>query len=129
LISGRSTRLAAPGASPDNPAHAARLRRCVASEGEKLMSAYVVVHGTVKDQGKMQEYAAAAGPTLAPFGGELVCRGASETLAGEHPHSIMVILRFPDRKAVHAWYASPAYQAAIPTRLAAMDSVFIAGGE
>ncbi len=93
------------------------------------MSAYVVVHATVKSPEKMAEYSAAAGPTLAAFGGKLVSRGASETLAGSQPHGVMVVLEFPDRASAKAWYASDAYQAAIPTRLEAMDSLFILGGE
>lgn len=93
------------------------------------MTAYVVVHATVKSAEKMAEYGAAAGPTLAAFGGELVSRGPSEVLAGSNAHGLMVVLKFPDRAAAKAWYNSPAYQAAIPTRLEAIDSVFILGGE
>ena len=93
------------------------------------MTAYVAVHATIKDQDKLQEYGGAAVPTLTSFGGELVCRGPSEVLAGSNPHQVMVVLKFPDRAAATAWYNSAAYQALIPTRLAAMDSVFILGGE
>lgn len=93
------------------------------------MSAYVIVHATPKDADKMQAYGAAAGPTLAAFGGKLVARGPAESLAGEHAHKLMVVLEFPDKDAARRWYASPAYQAAIPVRLQAMDSVFILGGE
>jgi uncharacterized protein (DUF1330 family) len=93
------------------------------------MSAYVVVHATPKDADKMQAYGAAAGPTLAAFGGKLAARGPAEALAGEHSHKLMVVLEFPDKDSARRWYASPAYQAAIPVRLQAMDSVFILGGE
>lgn len=93
------------------------------------MTAYVVVHATVKNAEKLAEYGAAAAPTVASFGGEFVARGASEVLSGEHGHGVMVVLKFPDRATAKAWYASPAYQAAIPARQAGMDSVFILGGE
>jgi uncharacterized protein (DUF1330 family) len=93
------------------------------------MTAYVVVHATVLDQNKMQEYGAAAGPTVTAHGGKVVSRGPSEVLAGESPHQVMVVLEFPSRQAAQAWYASEEYQAIIPTRLAAMDSVFVLGGE
>ena len=93
------------------------------------MTAYVVVHATVKSAEKLQEYGAAAGPTLASFGGKLISRGPTETLSGSNPHQIMVLLEFPDRASATSWYNSPGYQAAIPTRTAAMDSVFILGGE
>lgn len=93
------------------------------------MSAYVIVHATPKDAEKMQAYGAAAGPTLAAFGGEFVTRGPSEVLSGESAHKIAVVLKFPDKDAARRWYASPAYQAAIPVRMEAMDSVFILAGE
>ncbi|MEQ8234603.1 MAG: DUF1330 domain-containing protein [Gammaproteobacteria bacterium] len=93
------------------------------------MTAYVVVHATVLDQNKMQEYGAAAGPTVTSHGGKVVSRGPSEVLAGESPHQVMVVLEFPSRQAAADWYASEEYQAIIPTRLAAMDSVFVLGGE
>lgn len=93
------------------------------------MSVYVVVHATPKSPEKMQAYAALAGPTLATYGGKLAARGPSEALAGEHTHKLMVLLEFPDKEAARRWYNSPEYQAAIPTRMEAMDSVFILGGE
>lgn len=93
------------------------------------MTAYVAVHGTVLDQDKMQEYGAAAGPTVAAHGGKVISRGPVEVLHGESPHQIMVVLEFPSRQAAKDWYASSEYQAVIPTRNAALDSVFILGGE
>jgi CRP-like cAMP-binding protein len=47
------------------------------------MSAYIVVHATVLDPAKMQEYAAVAGPTVSSHGGEVVCRGPCEMISGE----------------------------------------------
>ncbi len=93
------------------------------------MSAYVVVHGTVLNADKMQEYGADAGPTLATYGGELVSRGPSEVLAGESSHQLMVVIKFPSRQNALDWYNSAEYQAVIPTRMEAMNSVFILGGE
>ena len=93
------------------------------------MTAYVVVHATVKNAEKLAEYSAAAGPTVASFGGEFLCRGASEVLSGNNAHGVMVVLKFADRATAKAWYNSPAYQAAIPARTEGMDSVFILGGE
>lgn len=93
------------------------------------MTAFVVVHATIKNADKMAEYSAVAGPSLANFGGEFVSRGPSEVLSGDHGHGVMVVLKFPNREAAKNWYASPAYQAAIPARTEGMDSVFILGGE
>lgn len=93
------------------------------------MAAYVVVHATIKNAEKMGEYSAVAGPSVASFGGEMLSRGPSEVLSGSNPHSVMVVIKFPDRATAKAWYESPAYQAAIAARTEGMDSVFILGGE
>lgn len=93
------------------------------------MSAFVVVHATPKDADKMQEYGAGAGPTVEQHGGKVVARGPATALAGESAHQLMVVLEFPDKQTAENWYNSAEYQALIPTRTAAMDSVFILGGE
>jgi uncharacterized protein (DUF1330 family) len=93
------------------------------------MSAFVVVQGTVTDPDKMQEYGAAAGPTIAAHGGELMVRGPMEVLSGSSDHKISVVVRFADAASARNWYNSPEYQALIPTREAAFDSVFALVGE
>lgn len=93
------------------------------------MSAYVIVHGTVKDADKMQEYGGAAGPIVAQHGGEVVARGPATVLSGASAHKIAVVLKFPDAAAAKTWYESPEYQAIIPVREQALDSVFVVVGE
>ena len=93
------------------------------------MPAYVVVQGTVKDQGKLQEYGGAAGPTVAKHGGKPICRGPSEVLSRENPHKLMVVLEFPSKEAARAWYNSSEYQAIVPTREEALDSTFTLAGD
>ena len=93
------------------------------------MSAYVVVNATPLDQDKMQEYGAAAGGTIAKHGGEFVSRGPAEVLSGDSGHKVLVVIKFPSKQAASDWYHSPEYQALIPTRTEAMDSIFILGGE
>lgn len=93
------------------------------------MSAYVIVHGTVKDPDKMQEYGAAAGAIVEQYGGEFLCRGPAEVLSGTSNYQIAVILRFADAAAARTWYESPEYQAIIETREAGLDSVFVLVGD
>ena len=93
------------------------------------MAAYVVVLASPKDADKMQEYGAAARPTLASFGGEVAADGECETLYGENPHGRIVVLQFPDASAAKNWYNSSDYQALMPLRKEAMDAVFVLGGE
>jgi uncharacterized protein (DUF1330 family) len=95
-------------------------------EGNTMSSAYVVGHITVKDVEKWAEYRNLVPATLEPWGAELVLRGKRVAiLAGENPHSDIVVLRFPDRDAVDNWYASPEYQALIPLRQQAAEMVLV----
>jgi uncharacterized protein (DUF1330 family) len=90
------------------------------------MSACVIGHITVKDEEKWAQYRAQVPATLAPWGAELLFRGKVEAvLAGSHPHTDTVVIRFPDAAAVDGWYRSPAYQALLPLREQAADLVLI----
>ena len=90
------------------------------------MSACVIGHITIRDTEKWAEYRAQVPATLAPWGAELLVRGQrSAVLSGGHTHSDTVVIRFPDRAAVAAWYRSPAYQALIPLREQAAELVLI----
>lgn len=88
--------------------------------------AYVVGYLTVKDDEKWAEYRSRVPATLEPWGAELVLRGKKVAmLAGEHPYSDVVVIRFPDQDAVNSWYSSPAYQDLIPLRLQGAEMVLI----
>jgi len=93
------------------------------------MSAYVIAHATPKDADKMQEYGGAAGATVAQHGGEFVARGPATVLSGTSDHKVAVVIQFPDAATAKGWYESPEYQALIPTREQALDSVFVLVGE
>ncbi len=92
------------------------------------MSAFIVVHGTPKDMAGLKTYSAAAAPTFAPFGGEILGKGKPEVLAGSHDSQLVAVICFPDVGSARAWYTSPAYQALIPERDLAMDSTFVLCG-
>ena len=90
------------------------------------MSAFVVIHASVKDADKFQQYGAAAGPTVKAHNGELVSAGHLKTvLHGEETRERCVILKFDDVAAAEGWYNSAEYQAVIPLRNEALDSVFM----
>jgi len=93
------------------------------------MAAYVVVHATKKNDGKYEEYAAVAGPSIIASGGEVMTRGPSKVLAGDSDHAMMLIAKFPSKEDAEKWYNSAEYQAMIPTRNEAMDAIFVLGGE
>ncbi|MBA4285104.1 MAG: DUF1330 domain-containing protein [Xanthomonadaceae bacterium] len=89
------------------------------------MSALMIALVKIKDAAKMQQYSAAAAPTIIAAGGEILGRGKHvEALAGSLDLSAALIARFPSAAAAHAWYHAPAYQALIPLRDEAMVPTF-----
>jgi uncharacterized protein (DUF1330 family) len=87
-----------------------------------MSKAWLIGHITVKNAAKWAEYRSRVPATLAPFGAELVFRGTlAQVLSGRHGHTEVVVGGFPDRAALEAWHASPAYQALIPLRMEAAE--------
>lgn len=78
------------------------------------MPAYMIGRVEVTDLEKWKEYAAAAGPATAKFGGKYIARGGA--LEGLENHEDegkrVVIVEFKDMETAQAWYHSPEYQAA-----------------
>ena len=92
-----------------------------------MNDAYLIGHITIKDPEKWVEYKSRVPATLALHGGEVVFRGTVDAvLAGSHPHTDTVVIRFPDCQSLHAWHDSAAYQALIPLRTVASDGTLIA---
>ena len=88
------------------------------------MPAYITVDFTPIDKDKLQKYGAAVPGTLARFAGEYLVKGPAEQLLGDAAFQMQVILAFPSKELALAWYHSPAYQALVPVRDAAMRSQF-----
>lgn len=89
------------------------------------MSAFLVSRIKVRDPEQMKAYGAAAAPTVAAHGGEVLVRGnfAEALLGGGAPHATGVI-QFPDPATARAWFASPEYQALTDLREAAGEMEF-----
>ena len=91
-----------------------------------MSAAYLIGHITVKNPEKWADYRSQVPATLEPWGAELVLRGKRiAILSGEHPHTDVVVIRFPDTKAIDGWHASAAYQALISLRQEAADVALI----
>jgi len=94
------------------------------------MSVFFVATSVIKDMAKFKEYGAAAGPTVAAFGGKLVIKGmADRALVGNHGYDAIGIIRFPDMDSLNNWYSSDAYQAIIPLRNEACDMTLVTHNE
>lgn len=90
------------------------------------MSVLIISSVKLKDEKKYAAYGAAAGATLASFGGQLVRKGAFVgVLLGEaEPHNVG-IMQFPDLEAAQSWFQSPEYRELAPLRDAAADMSFV----
>jgi uncharacterized protein (DUF1330 family) len=83
------------------------------------MSAYVIGSFHVHDPEGFAPYAPASAASIQPHGGEvLVADLATEAIEGE-VLPVSVVMRFPDKAAIHAWYNSEEYKAIRPIRQAA----------
>jgi uncharacterized protein (DUF1330 family) len=94
------------------------------------MTAYAVAHMRRVTMGQpIVQYLRRIDATLAPFGGRFVVHGGEvEVLEGTWP-GFLIVIEFPDRDKVHAWYRSDAYQEILGLRTGNSDSdVIVAEG-
>lgn len=83
------------------------------------MAAYFVWHNRIHNAEKMQEYIPKALETLEPYHPEvLVLDERSQVVEGNTQWPRTIVIKFDSRDAALAWYNSPAYQEALPLRLA-----------
>jgi uncharacterized protein (DUF1330 family) len=86
------------------------------------MPAYVIGQISIKHPEKWAQYRSQVPATLEPYGAELVFRGTdARVFSGEHRHTDVVVIRFPDLASANAWHESASYQALVPLRLEAAD--------
>lgn len=89
------------------------------------MSALLVSRIRVRDPEQMKDYGAAAAPTVAAHGGEVLARGKFATaLLGEGSSHMTGIMQFPSEAAIETWFASPEYRALADLRDSAGEMEF-----
>lgn len=80
------------------------------------MAAYLVANYTITNAAEYAAYTPAVIPLLVAAGVEVLAADhASEVIEGAARTST-IILKFPSKKALHAWYNSPEYQDIITHR-------------
>ena len=80
------------------------------------MAGYLIANYQINNEEGYQGYIAAVGPTILAHGGEILVAGpGSEAVEGD-PKPITVVLKFPSKDALRAWYESPEYQKIINLR-------------
>ena len=80
------------------------------------MAGYLIANYNITNEEAYQQYLATVGPTIVTHGGEILVAGpGSEAVEGE-PGSVTVVVKFPSKDALRAWYDSPEYQEIIHHR-------------
>ncbi len=94
------------------------------------MTAYVVAKLTITDRNTYAHYGNGFMAAFTPFGGRLLSVDeAPEVIEGEWRCTRTVLLEFPSKDVMRAWYASEAYQNLVQHRFAAStaDIVLLEG--
>ena len=96
------------------------------------MAAFVIgVVDSIQDQDGFIAYQEKAGPTLRPFGGEVIAGGSNiEVADGEWSPAGLVVIAFETMANAKAWYNGPAYSNARLDRLhsATSSMIFLSPG-
>jgi uncharacterized protein (DUF1330 family) len=100
---------------------AARLIRFLqppTDDSQLTMPAYLIAEHIITDPQKFDEYRTKALPMIAKYGGRYLTKGGSHKLpeGGHWKPERVVIIEFPDKARLDAWYASPEYQPLIALR-------------
>ena len=84
------------------------------------MAAYLIAEHVITDSAKFDEYRTKVAPMIAKHGGRYLTRAGSHALPEGGPWNPerVVIIEFPDMKALDGWYSSTEYQPLITLRKA-----------
>ncbi len=81
------------------------------------MPAYVISMMRIDDPETYKKYTDRTPPLVKKYGGKFLTRGEQVTTVEGTPYpDRMVILEFPDKASVEAWFADPDYQKAMEFR-------------
>ena len=81
------------------------------------MNAYAIAHlHSVRVGPDIVQYLERIDATLEPFGGRFIVHGGPIDVREGELAGDVIVIEFPDRESVTAWYESPAYQEILPLR-------------
>ena len=88
------------------------------------MPHYSVVAVTPSNQDWIPDYLAAVGPLVAQHGGEYLARTAShkQIEGSDSAPALLVVIRWPTKRAADDFYRDPAYAPHLEARLAGSES-------
>jgi uncharacterized protein (DUF1330 family) len=91
------------------------------------MPAYFIADVHVTDHEAYDDYKRQVGPQIAKFGGRFLVRGGNPVvLEGSWRPDRVVVIEFPNKEAITAWYNSPEYAPLIVLRQSAATNHLIA---
>ncbi|HEY2781292.1 MAG TPA: DUF1330 domain-containing protein [Steroidobacteraceae bacterium] len=96
--------------------------QAIRAQQVKVPPAYIIAEvekdpAKIADPAASRKYAQEAPKTLIPFNGQYVVRGGSvQTLEGDAPKGVVVVIGFDSLEKARGWYYSPAYEALKPIR-------------
>jgi uncharacterized protein (DUF1330 family) len=86
------------------------------------MPVYVVIDVVIKDQEKFQRYVVGHLPTIAQYGGTIICRAFDPAvIIGDWSPQLLVIHQWPDREQFFKWLDSDEYRPWKELRMDACD--------
>jgi len=81
------------------------------------MPAYIVSMMSIEDAELYKKYTDKTPPIVKKYGGKFLTRGEEvTTIEGTPYEGRMVLLEFPDKASIDAWFNDPEYQAAMKFR-------------
>lgn len=93
------------------------------------MAGYLIANYSITNPEGYQSYIAAVGPTILAHQGEVLVAGeGSEAVEGK-PGAVTIVLKFPTKEALRAWYDSPEYQEIIHLRTDNTEGVLVFADE
>lgn len=91
------------------------------------MPAYLIADVSIHDKERYEAYKREVPAIIARHGGEYLVRGGEhEVIEGKWNPSRLVLFRFPNRAAIHAFFADPAYQPLAALRHEIAESSLVA---
>jgi uncharacterized protein (DUF1330 family) len=87
---------------------------------ESESACYAIADIEITDREEYRKYEAGFSEVFSKYGGTILAGSEDpEILEGEWPYTRAVLIRFPSREALSAWYDSPEYQKIAQHRFAA----------
>jgi uncharacterized protein (DUF1330 family) len=80
------------------------------------MAAYLVANYRITNSDGYSEYLSTVGPTLEPYGGELIVTDFESAIIEGSPFPVTIVVKFPNRQSADDWYRSEAYQQVVHLR-------------